>query len=435
MASRLMAPQPQQTGIQRGAETNPRFTPPQLRAPSSGQAPVAGRVSPVNPYTNPSAGYGGAMDPGKEFGRGYMADLVNMLGTHDMSSFQSGPQRHRYAQAYNAGQTKPQMDYNKMQYERQNKEFDREISAKAAQKENDEADWEKKMLAKSYIDAFRGGDFTGSMAQWASMTPADRSKIMLPDEYQGRDAMTNVQSVFTLPNGNKAAVLRNGTVKDLGVKAAPPKTEITTEGGVAYVKSTLPGGEVKMTPLDEYQSDYRQQQKAGEKTATDTAGVNVKMKTTLATSLDSLEKQIDAMYRLRDIVQEGPETGRMEQYGAAWDAEKQALEGMFLAGAWNKVIDMKDQGMTFGNFTDTEFTRIAKTLGEVGDKKEANLAKITNAIKELESNHELFFDRWENPEGFLERKRQRRVHGQYKKADKTDARTTYEKMKAAQAGN
>ena len=185
MASRLLSPQEEPNAIAEGAIPNSQLRPMNL----AGAGAIGGRdrVSPANPYLNPGAGapgpgapgpagYGGSLDPSKEFSRGYMDDLINMLGTHDMSRFQSGPARKRYAEQYNAGMTKPQIDYNKMMYQRQKDEFAREASAKKVKTEQDEKDWETKMQTQAYIQARRDKSYDGPISSWFAMTPADRSK-------------------------------------------------------------------------------------------------------------------------------------------------------------------------------------------------------------------------------------------------------------------
>jgi hypothetical protein len=69
---------------------------------------------------------------------------------------------------------------------------------------------------------------------------------------------------WTGENGNMMYLDATGNVVDTGVKGSPPGNEIVNVGGVSYVKETLPGGEPRFTPLDEYQTNYRQGQIEGE---------------------------------------------------------------------------------------------------------------------------------------------------------------------------
>ena len=208
MASRLMLPQ-EENAIARGAAPNSQLRPMNLQGPGMISSGRGGRASPVNPYLDPTssgpysrvnletgagtftgqpmsppggmppggmAPGGPPMNPQKEFWKGYGVDVLNMLGNQDTRPFQTGQARKKYAQQYNAGMTKPQIEYNKILYQRQKDEFAREAAAQKVKLEQDEKDWQTKMTTQGYIEARRNKEFDGSITQWLNMTPADRSK-------------------------------------------------------------------------------------------------------------------------------------------------------------------------------------------------------------------------------------------------------------------
>lgn len=168
------------------------------------------------------------------------------------------------------------------------------------------------------------------------------------------------------------------------------------------------------------------EQEVSEVSAIQKEKADVTFKTKLATNLDKLDEQIPRLERLRAKVAAGPATGRVEEIGTAWDADKQALEAALLGEGWQTTIDMKDKGMTFGSFTDTEFVRILKTIGSMGNKREANLAILDRVIDEMYKTQNIFFDRWENPVKFLERKRTRRTRKAPGKSNLTEAQKIFE---------
>ena len=131
-------------------------------------------------------------------------------------------------------------------------------------------------------------------------------------------------------------------------------------------------------------------------------------KINLGTSLDIMEEQHGRLLRLRDMVaNSSAETGLIGQNKALYDSEYQALKAAFLTETWKTVADMKKGGMTFGEFTDSEFVRIMETVGSLGRNKDANLSVLDKAIEEMEVSHNLYSDRYDNPTMFTNRKRQR----------------------------
>ena len=131
-------------------------------------------------------------------------------------------------------------------------------------------------------------------------------------------------------------------------------------------------------------------------------------KINLGTSLDIMEEQHGRLLRLRDMVSNSDaSTGLIGQNKALYDSEYQALKAAFLTETWKTVADMKKGGMTFGEFTDSEFVRIMETVGSLGRNKDANLSVLDKAIEEMEVSHNLYSDRYDNPTMFTNRKRQR----------------------------
>lgn len=99
-----------------------------------------------------------------------------------------------------------------------------------------------------------------------------RRRGLIPMDMSLRDYQRTVQSsgsnrpvkTWTGENGNMMYLDANGAVVDTGVKGSPPGTEIVDRGGVPYVMQTLPGGEVSMMTLDEFQKQYRSETIEGE---------------------------------------------------------------------------------------------------------------------------------------------------------------------------
>lgn len=135
------------------------------------------------------------------------------------------------------------------------------------------------------------------------------------------------------------------------------------------------------------------------------AKFNVEHKETLLKQVDSLDKQMLRLQKLRDKVAAGPATGRMNQYSAAWSSAQQVMEAGFLKEGWNQLMDMKDAGMSFGQLTELEFERALKTIGTIGNTREANLQTLDDRIDEMYTLYELLWKRNDDPESFFERKR------------------------------
>ena len=90
-----------------------------------------------------SEGFKQEIAPARTFG--YMKDVANMLGQHDMRPFETGPARKRYAEAYNQGRTKEQIDYNTMLYNRQHQQFEQQLKTRKQTQDEEQKTWEKTM--------------------------------------------------------------------------------------------------------------------------------------------------------------------------------------------------------------------------------------------------------------------------------------------------
>lgn len=92
-----------------------------------------------------------------------------------------------------------------------------------------------------------------------------RRRGLIPQDMTLQEYQRTVQAsgsnrpvkTWTGENGNMMYLDSNGNVVDTGVKGSPPGTEIVDRGGVPYVQETLPGGEIRMMPLDKWQELYR----------------------------------------------------------------------------------------------------------------------------------------------------------------------------------
>ena len=208
-------------------------------------------MSSINPQSNPY-GQGGGL-------RGRLRDALLAGGSAGHNRNRMAPVMQ--ARMWDRGMAPEQISY---QQEQRNQQV-------YQQEQQDYTD-AKKNNAAAYVDYVRkemaaGRGVPMSMRSWLSLDEAGRSKLMGVDT----SGSSNVAKTWTGEDGNLWYLQRDGVPKNTGIKGSPKAFEIVTEGGVSYAKQTLPGGEVKMTPLDRLAQEYRTTSKGNEKYATDKA--------------------------------------------------------------------------------------------------------------------------------------------------------------------
>jgi hypothetical protein len=139
---------------------------------------------------------------------------------------------------YDRGMAQPQLDY------RQDQRADYELKNTQAEKQQ-----KRQILKAGYIRYAKDEQLAGRVPMAA--------REWLYKEQESSTGSSNVAKTWTGSDGNLWYLQRDGAPKNTGIKGSPGAFEVTTEGGVAYAKQTLPGGEVKMTPLDKFAQEYR----------------------------------------------------------------------------------------------------------------------------------------------------------------------------------
>lgn len=411
-------------------------------APDEVQDPYAINtpMAQIDPRSNPY-GQGGGL-------RGRLRDALLAGGS-------AGHNRNRMAPVMNA-----RMFDRGMAPEQQNYMAEQRAQQKYQQQQQERVDGKKNKVS-AYTDYLRQSMARGeknqmSMRSWLSMSDADRSEVTrassgLSKGYGSRPAaslqemkmITDHQALASGatdqndPQWNDSDTwLRSYWQNRRGaqietVNGVPVIIQPGANGyGGQPVASTIPEGAVNPpageTPAGETPSERAgivppgtgvtmQQALDGEIDAArqmSQAEIYAKQdadnKIFLGNNLDVMEEQHGRLLRLRDMVSDsGATTGLIGQNKSLYDSEYQELEAAFLSETWKSVADMKNKGMTFGEFTDAEFVRIMKTVGSLGRNKEANLKVLDKAIEEMVIAHDLYSDRYDDPAAFTARKRPR----------------------------
>ena len=370
----------------------------------------------VQPNPHMQAPTAPGMDPKKAYWQGFMSDLASNLN-QDYRPFNSGAQMQSQAQQINY---KNKLQQNEIMYRRT-------AEQNAIKRSKLEKDTVLRDATNAWVKHFKDtkGKPVLTRAEFMTLSPGDRSKFMMQNAGRGTqfnpsasmqdmEYLNERQDIVEDPDSTPEEIER-AQLEQTNLFRAKRGQGTTTQDDVTFSKDPRTG-EWKTLTGESFEDVQKRSnlnaadRAAGITTAQKTAGYNVDMDKKLLTLIDSTEKQLTDMNVLLERVKAGPATGRVEEIGVAWDAQKQAMEAAFLTAGWNKVIDMKDQGMTFGNFTEKEFERINKTMGVMGNTREANVIQLERQIEDMTRWYNTLHDRHDNPVGFMTRRRKRKTN-------------------------
>ena len=197
----------------------------------------------------------------------------------------------------------------------------------------------------------------------------------------GNPGASNVARTFTNDKGNLAYLSRDGNVVDTGVLASPGANEIVMEGDVPYVKQTLPGGEVKMVPLDKFQKGYRSSSIAEEDDAKAQAAIDTEFRTSLYDTVPGMVEQYRSLKEAMTILDsgdaiQGPILGRI---GAFYNPDSATLNAIGVAS----LIDTLSQVST-GALSEKEIEIFAADAAKAGNSAEVNKRLVERGLSLLE---------------------------------------------------
>jgi hypothetical protein len=118
----------------------------------------------------------------------------------------------------------------------------------------------------------------------------------------------------------------------------------------------------------------------------------------LSAAIPSMNTALKQLKKVRDIISEGKETGRMRQFLTVNDPELQFLEAILNDQVLGKIGSARAEGVTFGAMSEGEWKILGSTVAQMRSKKEANLQILDFYIAKAEKqvlDSQWRFDNWE----------------------------------------
>lgn len=297
----------------------------------------------------------GYLDPRRQLWGGYLSDMAN----HFLSGRRAGFQGRGTTAMFGA------IKHNQ-QLEEQERARQMAAGQVANPYKNTPQAYQAYQLAKS-------DGFDGDFEEWARDV--------------GRAGVSNrpVRTWTNADSGNLMYLSSQGEVVDTGFTGdVPSGMEIEMQGNVPYVKQTLPGGKISMTPLDQFAQAYRTD-RLYEETSTEAeaqkwAAANVAFESTAPMMYTKLENQVKYLEELEaDILAGKYDTGPIT--GAA---KAVFNENMAYLEADNILASLEAlQRVNLAPVTEQEFANMRKLYADVTAAPKANIGRLRALRRDL----------------------------------------------------
>ena len=251
--------------------------------------------------------------------------------------------------------------------------------------------WERDQRPTADFDAF-----VASRPELAGKPYEDQLEAWQEFNRAGTSGVSNrIARSFIGENGNMWVVRADGTTEDTGVKGSPGRFEVVDVGGVSYVKETLPGGEEKMTQIDDFMQQRRNKAlaaeagaeeggKQGAQTDADQTNKGLEDSWGAYTAYQDAQSIIDNSKEFLAMLESGQvDTGPINSFLLNW----LGIGSEELAALNNEGImqTLRNLGITnLAPVTEREFAEVAKLWASIGMQEKPNIGSVKQAIKRTE---------------------------------------------------
>lgn len=180
----------------------------------------------------------------------------------------------------------------------------------------------------------------------------------------------------------------NGKAQSTGVPGDEPGAlEIVEVGGVPYVKSTRPGGEVGMVTLDQFQRSYRTELLGSErstvKSAEQWATVDSAFESEVPVMYEQIEGQLELMRELERRIEAGDFDDSGMLTGEMRAKVDQAIAYLKAENIRNTLATL--QTVNLAPVTENELALVGDMFANVSRSPRANLGALQSTIQRMES--------------------------------------------------